>query len=100
MPLVWFNRLNEIKMMDLTYVKTTTPTAVVGMPTDELRAAYHSGLAVGDSGSPACLVNDDRLVVSHSIANSQGVGVWLSGVLDWADELVARTGHSLDYLRP
>jgi hypothetical protein len=100
MPLVWFNRNNEIQIMDLAYVKTTTPTANVGKPTDELRLEHFGGIAVGDSGSPACLVNDDRLVICHPVANSQGSGVWFSGVLDWADELVARTGHKLDYLIP
>lgn len=100
MPLVWFNRNSKIQIMDLTYAKTTTPTANVGKPTDELRLEHFGGIAVGDSGSPACLVNDDRLVICHPVANSQGSGVWFSGVLDWADELVARTGHKLDYLIP
>jgi len=100
MPLVWVNKNNQIQIMDLMYVRSTSPTSLVGKPTDDLRLEHFGGVVTGDSGSPACLVNGERLVIAHPVANSQGSGVWFSGVLDWADELVARTGHKLDYLIP
>lgn len=99
MPLVWFNRKNEIHMMDLSFVQKTTPTAYVARPVDPQRDAYLGGVQAGDSGSPACLVHGNRLVISHPISNSQGTGVWFSGVLGWAEAVLGRTGHSLEYIR-
>jgi hypothetical protein len=39
-------------------------------------------------------------VVGWSVVSSDGSGVWLAGVRDWADGVVARTGHALVTLHP
>ena len=98
MPVLWFNRLNQIRIADFTYVATSTPTANIGLPVDEKRLEHFGGIATGDSGSPACLVDGRRLVLSHPIATSNGNGVWVSGRLDWIERLVAATGHSVTFL--
>jgi len=69
------------------------------MPADADRAAHHRLIETGDSGSPVCFVYRDRLVAAWSVANSDGSGVWLAGVRDWADAVVARTGHTLTELQ-
>jgi hypothetical protein len=69
-------------------------------PADPDRAAHHLAVESGDSGSPACFVYADRLVVGWSVVSSDGSGVWLAGVRDWADGVVARTGHALVTLHP
>jgi len=99
MPMLWFNQRNKLHVSDFSYLSSTSPTAHMTRPMDQLRLQYFGGIAVGDSGSPACFVSGNRLVVSHAIANSNGAGVWLAGLLDWATAVVSRTGHALEYLR-
>ena len=98
-PLLVFNRNNRIGIWDLSYISTTKPQAQPQESAEPDRAAHHMGMASGDSGSPVCFVYRDRLVAAWAVANSDGSGVWLAGVRDWADAVVARTGHSLTELQ-
>jgi hypothetical protein len=97
---VWFTKQNKIHISDFAFCKTTQPLASMIKPADPDRAAHHLAVESGDSGSPACFVYGGRLVAAWSVANSDGSGVWLAGVRDWADAVVARTGHSLGTLHP
>jgi hypothetical protein len=99
-PVVVFNRNNRIGIWDLSFVSRTRPNACAIASSSRPRAEHHLPMATGDSGSPACFVLGDRLVAAWAVANSDGSGVWLSGVRDWADGVVARTGHALTELRP
>ena len=95
-----FNRNNKIGIWDLSYISTTKPQPHPQESAEPDRAAHHMGMETGDSGSPVCFVYRDRLVAAWSAANSDGSGVWLAGVRDWADAVVARTGHALTELIP
>jgi hypothetical protein len=97
---VWFNNQNKIGIWDFAFVDSTQPISNAKKPADPDRAAHHLDVATGDSGSPACFVYGNRLVAAWSVANSDGSGVWLAGVRDWADGVVARTGHALVTLQP
>lgn len=97
---LWFGKDNKVGIADLAFCSVTQPLAKMVMASDHDRAAYHRPIQTGDSGSPACFVYGDRLVAAWSVANSDGSGVWLAGVRDWADGVVARTGHALTELRP
>ena len=104
-PLLVFNRDNQIGIWDLLYISTSKtqaqPRAQPQDPAEPDRAAHHMSMVVGDSGSPVCFVHRDRLVAAWSVVNSDGSGVWLAGdrVRDWADAVVARTGHKLTELQ-
>jgi hypothetical protein len=98
-PLLVFNRNNRIGIWDLSYISTTKPQAQPQESAEPDRSAHHMGMATGDSGSPACFVYGDRLVAAWSVQTSDGNGVWLAGVRDWADAVVARTGHTLTELQ-
>ena len=98
-PLLVCNRHNKIGIWDLSYVSRTQPTGHPQRSAQEERAAYHMSMEMGDSGSPACFVYGDRLIAAWAVQTSNGNGVWLAGVRDWADRVVARTGHSLSELR-
>jgi hypothetical protein len=95
-----FNRNNRIGIWDLSFVSRTRPNGQPQRSAQDDRAAHHLAVESGDSGSPACFVLGDRLVVGWSVVSSDGSGVWLAGVRDWADAVVARTGHSLVTLQP
>jgi hypothetical protein len=98
-PLLVFNRNNRIGIWDLSYISTTKPLAQPQESAEPDRAEHHMGMESGDSGSPVCFVYGDRLVAAWSASNSDGSGVWLAGVRDWADAVVARTGHTLTELQ-
>ena len=98
-PLLVFNRNNRIGIWDLSFISTSKPQAQPQESAEPDRAARHMGMATGDSGSPVCFVYRDRLVAAWSVVNSDGSGVWLAGVRDWAEAVVARTGHTLTELQ-
>jgi hypothetical protein len=95
-----FNRNNRIGIWDLSFVSRTRPNGQPQRSAQDDRAEHHLAVESGDSGSPACFVYGNRLVAAWPVANSDGSGVWLAGVRDWADGVVARTGHALTELRP
>jgi hypothetical protein len=97
---VVFNRNNRIGIWDLSFVSRTRPNGQPQRSAQDDRAEHHLAVESGDSGSPACFVYGDRLVFGWSVVSSDGSGVWLAGVRDWADAVVARTGHALTELRP
>ena len=96
---LWFGKDNKVVISDFAFCRTTQPLANMIRPDDADRAAHHRLIQSGDSGSPVCFVHRDRLVAAWAVANSDGSGVWLAGVRDWADAVVARTGHKLTELQ-
>jgi len=86
-PMVWSNQRNEIGIWDFSYADDYPPTCQATVPIDPLRDAWFRGIKVGDSGSPICLVYDDRLVVAFALVSSAGSGVFTGSVREWLDEV-------------
>ena len=99
-PVLWFGKDNKVVISDFEFCRNTQPIANMAKPAAADRAAHHRLIQSGDSGSPVCFVYRDRLVAAWAVANSDGSGVWLAGVRDWADAVVARTGHTITELVP
>ena len=96
--LLVFNRNSQIGIWDLSYIDNKNPQAQPNKAAKKIRSIYHMGMALGDSGSPVCFVYKDRLIAGFAVSTSNGNGIWLSGVLDWANEIIGQTGHHFTYL--
>lgn len=93
-----FKRGGIPTLNDIAYIgNKNTPSAACITPVSELRLSYFKGINVGDSGSAVCFVDNQRLVLAYSLTSSDGSGIALVGKLrDLIDEVVSRTGHSLE----
>jgi hypothetical protein len=99
--LIRFKRGGVPTVNDATYAKGSgTPNTGCRIPVNQLRLDHFDGIKVGDSGSAVCFVYDNRLVVSYSLATSDGSGVFLAGCREWTDAILARTGHSFEECPP
>ena len=95
--LIRFKRGGSWTINDATFASTSdTKNTGCAIPVNELRKKYFAGIQVGDSGSAVCFVHGDRLVASYSLATSGGTGIFLSGVREWADAILDRTGHKFE----
>lgn len=85
-PVLWFNRLNEVGIWDLSYASEYPPQGQSIRPVDPLRDQWFRGISMGDSGSPVCCVYGGRLVVAYALTNAGGNGVFTGSVREWLDE--------------
>ena len=100
-PLVWIGRNDDAVVVELDFINSQTNQACPRVPADPMRAALYRPAITGDSGSPTCWLHRGRLVLSHVITNGgPGVGSSALHYRPWLDEVVARTGHVLEEVRP